>query len=504
MSKKKEPSPKPSRRRLVAVLVPVALIGFVVGLYFGLTSKPASTEVDRGDVILTTFQWNWNSVARECTETIGPAGFGYVQISPPNETITGDAWWTSYQPVSYQLDSKLGTEAELQNMIDTCNEAGVGVIADAVINHMASVDGAPGVGTAGSTFAEDDFPGIYGAQDFNECRTNISSYKVREQVQGCRLGGLQDLATGTDYVQQTLVDYMDHLIDMGVAGFRIDAAKHIPAQDLEQIKAALVDPEILWIQEVIRGPGEPITPEEYVATGKVNEFGYGRELLDDFSNNIKFLDYISLGMLPSNDAVVFVDNHDTERNGSTLSYRDEDQYLLANIFMLAWDYGQPAVYTGYQFAEHDQGAPGATDTAVPDVDCALDDWTCLQTWPEITAMVKLHNLVAGTTVTNWWDNGDNVVAFARGPGETLLADAEKPQDAAVQQGDLGSGLAFVVLNNSDTDFEAVGEMRFQTTLPPGEYCNVLVQDCQQKVSVDKDGKLEVTVPAGTALALHID
>ncbi|MEI2659120.1 MAG: hypothetical protein V9G11_03205 [Bifidobacterium adolescentis] len=37
---------------------------------------------------------------------------GYVEVSPPQESIQGTQWWTSYQPVSYKLDSKLGTEAE--------------------------------------------------------------------------------------------------------------------------------------------------------------------------------------------------------------------------------------------------------------------------------------------------------------------------------------------------------------------------------------------------------
>ena len=38
----------------------------------------------------------------------------YVEVSPPQESIQGTQWWTSYQPVSYKLDSKLGTEAEFK------------------------------------------------------------------------------------------------------------------------------------------------------------------------------------------------------------------------------------------------------------------------------------------------------------------------------------------------------------------------------------------------------
>ena len=44
-----------------------------------------STEADRRlttclpAVIAQMFEWNWDSVAVECTDFLGPAGYGYVQ-----------------------------------------------------------------------------------------------------------------------------------------------------------------------------------------------------------------------------------------------------------------------------------------------------------------------------------------------------------------------------------------------------------------------------------------
>jgi alpha-amylase len=76
-------------------------------------------------------------------------GFRAVQISPPMEHIVGSQWWTRYQPVTYNLTSRSGTEAELQNMITRCSNVGVGVIVDAVFNQMAADSG---TGVAGSTF----------------------------------------------------------------------------------------------------------------------------------------------------------------------------------------------------------------------------------------------------------------------------------------------------------------------------------------------------------------
>ena len=42
-------------------------------------------------------------------------------------------------------------------------------------------------------------------------------------------------------------------------------------------------------------------------------------------------------------------NHDTERNGDALNYKDGANNLLANEFMLASGYGTPQVYSSFTF-----------------------------------------------------------------------------------------------------------------------------------------------------------
>ena len=61
-------------------------------------------------------------------------------MSPPQEHIQGDQWWTDYQPVSYTLTSKRGNRTQYQNMINTCHAAGVRIIADTIFNHMSGED----------------------------------------------------------------------------------------------------------------------------------------------------------------------------------------------------------------------------------------------------------------------------------------------------------------------------------------------------------------------------
>ena len=46
-------------------------------------------------------------------------------------------WFERYQTVSYKLESASGSEDELRDMVKRCNEVGVRVYADVVINHMA-------------------------------------------------------------------------------------------------------------------------------------------------------------------------------------------------------------------------------------------------------------------------------------------------------------------------------------------------------------------------------
>lgn len=467
-------------RRLLATLAT-----FTTALTLGLVATTAAPSVEParaatpehgdGDVILNLFQWTWDSVAAECADVVGPAGFGYVQVSPPMEHIRGSQWWTSYQPVSYQIESKLGTRAEFANMVEACDAAGVGVIADAVVNHMAGA-GQSGTGVAGTEFSDDSFAGTYGAQDFNDCRTDIADYTNRAEVQNCRLVSLQDLRTSSDYVRGTIADYFDDLVSLGVDGFRIDAAKHIPASDLEAIKGQMSNPDVFWVHEVISGAGEPIQPDEYFGSGDSHEFNYARQLKGDFDGQIKNLRFIGDGKVRSDRAGVFVDNHDTERNGESMNYTWGAKYTLANTFLLSWPYGSPTVYSGYEFSDTDAGAPGSTETTVPDATCGDGQWTCTQRQTEIRGMVGFHNEVADAEVTNWWDDGGNVVGYGRGES------------------------GYVALNNTASPVER----SFQTSLPAGTYCDVVAaSDCSVTRTVGGDGTFTASIPAYGALAIHV-
>ena len=245
------------------------------GLTAAVPQQAQAAPPGNKDVTATLFEWRYDSVAKECVNTLGPAGYGYVEVSPAQEHIQGPQWWTSYQPVSYRIAGRLGDATSYQNMVDACHGAGVKVIADAVINHMTM---GSGTGTGGTQYTKYNYPGTYEDQDFHTCRQPITDYTNRDNVQNCELNGLADLDTGSDYVRSTIAGYLNSLIAMGTDGFRIDAAKHIADSDLAAIKAKLTNPGVFWAQEVIYGDGEAVQPTEYTGTGDVDEFRYGRDL----------------------------------------------------------------------------------------------------------------------------------------------------------------------------------------------------------------------------------
>ncbi|MFJ5638437.1 alpha-amylase family protein [Streptomyces sp. NPDC093223] len=430
-------------------------------------SVAAASPPGTKDVTAVLFEWKYASVAKECTATLGPAGYGYVQVSPPAEHIQGSQWWTSYQPVSYKIAGRLGDRAAFQNMVNTCHAAGVKVVADSVINHMSA---GSGTGTGGSSYTKYDYPGLYSSYDFDDCTAPVSNYADRWNVQHCELVGLADLDTGEEYVRKTIAGYLNDLLSLGVDGFRIDAAKHIPAEDLANIKSRLTNPSAYWKQEVIYGAGEAVQPTEYTGNGDVQEFRYAYDLKRVFNNeNLAYLKNYGegWGYLSSSVAGVFVDNHDTERNGSTLNYKDGANYTLANVFMLAYPYGAPDINSGYEWSDADAGPPnGGTVNA-----CWQDGWKCQHAWPEIIRMVAFRNATRGQAVTNWWDDGADAIAFGRG------------------------AKGFVAINHETGSLTRT----YQTSLPAGTYCNV---QNNTSVTVNGSGQFTATLGANTALAVY--
>lgn len=448
------------------------------GLALGLTLLAAGGQAQAG-AFVHLFEWHWDDIAQECEQFLGPKGFSGVQVSPPQEHIQGSAWWTRYQPVSYQLLSRSGEATGFADMVSRCDAAGVDIYVDAVINHMAN---GSGTGTAGSGYSSSSlsYP-IYSSQDFHTpCTINGSDYgNDAYRVRNCQLVGLPDLNTSAGYVQQTIADYLNRLASLGVKGARFDAAKHMSPADIAGITSR-INGDFYLFQEVIDLGGEAVSATEYLQLGDVTEFRYSASLGDVFKNQqLRNLAQFgeAWGFIPGATAVVFTDNHDNQRGhgaggSNILTYRDGPLYNLANVFMLAWPYGYPKVMSSYAFAEGDgdQGPPATGVYQNGQAQCG-GAWVCEHRWSAIANMVEFRNQTDGAGLNNWWDNGNNQIAFGRG--------------------DRG----FVVINR-----EGYGLSRtFATSLPDGQYHNVAGSGSCSTVSA---GQLALTVPAMEAAAFH--
>lgn len=476
-----------------------------------------SGRAARGDVLVHLFEWRWNDIATECEQVLGPAGVHAVQVSPPQEhsrTPNGD-WSQRYQPVSYALTrSRSGTEAEFVAMVTRCKAAGVQIIVDAVLNHMTNFP-SPGVGSAGTSYTKYSYPGLWTPADFHPTCA-LTNYQSAANVQECELYSLPDLHTGLPHVRQRLADYLVALVRLGVGGFRIDAAKHIQETELDDIlgranRALQAEGRALptVFLEVAGGSGEALAPRDYFGIGhasggtsEITEFiftGVANEFLGRNGETVAQLDpngsagnrfsAEAWGMMPGDKAVIFLQNHDTQRTCG-IGYKDGDTFRLANVWMLAQPYGLPAIHSGYAFAcpsGISAGPPADGDGWTTPVQCVMPmeaalpgQWTCEHRDPAILAMVRFRSLVAGTPVLDFTAVAPQAIAFSRGTqGAVLLNNDSTPRTFSVP-----------------------------TRLAAGTYCDRLTGgrtggSCAGRSVEVVNGMAMVTLPAKTALVADV-
>uniref|UniRef100_A0A1I8JR85 alpha-amylase n=1 Tax=Macrostomum lignano TaxID=282301 RepID=A0A1I8JR85_9PLAT len=253
-------------------------------------------------VIVHLFEWRWDDIALECKRFLGPRNYCGVQVSPPNEhrifvsTDPSDPtfrpWWERYQPVSHYLDSRSGSAAEFAAMVATSSTS------TRLVNTWRW-SGGYGRGSGGSYYnaEREDFPECRSRREISTAATfcptdDLTIHDYRDAIQVTAIYSLFALfATAAfldwwtseqaqNYVQRYIAKYFNELISLGVAGFRIDAAKHMWPQDIAGILNRthnLIESEFgpnqrpFVYQEVIdlKGNGEPIKNAEYTPIARV-------------------------------------------------------------------------------------------------------------------------------------------------------------------------------------------------------------------------------------------
>ncbi|MBQ5711751.1 MAG: starch-binding protein, partial [Oscillospiraceae bacterium] len=206
-----------------------------------LVPSPIHVEADAASVpsTLATYVqdgctlhcWNWSLANIKANlGLIASQGYSAIQVSPMQELKESSVnkpfenWWVVYQPISFNINevpgNAIGTRDEL---IDLCNEAhkyDIKVIMDVVTNHLAN----NGNNTLSPLIPDDirNDPSCW--HDYSK---NSWDYSDRYNITQYCMAGLPDLNTGSDKIQNYVLNMLKDYIDCGVDGFRFDAAKQI-------------------------------------------------------------------------------------------------------------------------------------------------------------------------------------------------------------------------------------------------------------------------------------
>ncbi|MFM6963330.1 MAG: alpha-amylase family glycosyl hydrolase [Micrococcales bacterium] len=469
----------PKIASIAAVLAATALL--LTGC--STQSFPVAKAITTADVGVQMNMWPFESLATECP-TIAKDGYSWILVSPPQEDILGSEWWDHYQPVSYKIGSSLGTEAQFKSMIASCNKVGVQVVVDVVLNHMTG-ERSGGIGSLGTKYEKYSYPGLYTNSDFHSCPTGvdqIQDYSNVVEIQQCELLGLADLNTGSGSVRDKEAAFLKSLRAMGVAGFRIDAAKHIAASELKQIIDQLPSDTFI-VDEVI---GDLPPQSDYYAFSHVFSFDWVTQMHNIFMSSGLLggsadKSYFSL-LSPSDKTVTMVSNHDTERNGGAVTYRFAPQYALASYFTLAVPYGKPMMYSSYAFSDTDAGplvdpkgaelpATCVTNPGPNHGDYTDGEWVCQHNWAGIVGMIAFHKAVGNADFANIFQDKD-AYGFGRG------------------------NKGYVLFNSGPGNYSG----KVQTGLAAGSYTDRISGG---KVTVNTDGTIDAKLGAWSAVAIDV-
>ncbi|MBQ7700392.1 MAG: hypothetical protein IJT49_08640 [Clostridia bacterium] len=187
---------------------------------------------------LHAFNWTYKQITANL-QSIKNAGFKNVLTMPVQQPKSGGAsWWAFYQPLSMSVGdaSSLGTKEDLKELCDKAEALGICILADIVANHMATTDdegkepdGTPAV----SPFVEAYEPVLYNNRNTDTDGNGVTFHHNKNaagsgsETQYYAYGNLPDLNTSNKYVQDRVLSLLKECIDIGIDGFRFDAAKHI-------------------------------------------------------------------------------------------------------------------------------------------------------------------------------------------------------------------------------------------------------------------------------------
>lgn len=464
---------------ILCLLVSTLIVGAVTPAVAstGNTGAQYAQSTIQGGTVLHCFNWSYNNIKTNLP-AIKAAGYTAVQTSPvqapknynTNNTDVGGQWWKLYQPLGFTVangNTWLGTRSELKSLCDTADEYGIKVIVDVVANHLANN------GTDGGTFAylNDDVESDM--KNANYYHTNNTKFNENNRFTLTQYHmGMPDLNTANTYVQNKVLGFLKDCVDLGVDGFRFDAAKHIelpsdPSNCKSNFWPVVINgikdysDDVFVYGEILGGAGTAISNyTEYMAvtdnqTGDLAlEYAYNGEADKLSSETYK-------KGASASDSILWVESHDTYMGTSAMSSLKNTYDVPNETITKAWAIvASRADSTTLYFARHcNVMGKASTDT----------------TWKSaaVTEVNKFKNFFNGTSEklsysgnTTYNERGTSGVVISKldGAGDVSLT-AKKMADGTyydqitnnkftvgngIISGTVGSTGVAVVYNPTDT------------------------------------------------------
>ena len=335
-----------------------------------MTHDPNATNTE---TILHVWSWNFPTIAVNL-KTIADAGFTMLQTSPVNACFSPEGgnirildekegnWYHYYQPTDWTIGNNiLGTEEEMQVMLDSAKKYNIRVLVDVLPNHTAfDID-----------LVSDEFYAAVGGRE-KMFHTNglkgINNYSDRTECTHQGVGGLPDVNTENPHFQKYYMEFVNKLVKMGVRGFRYDTAKHIGVHsdplDVEAgvtendfwdvatgrkkvlgVSLAIPYDSLFVYGEVLQDKGVP--EDEYAGYFGQTASSYGHVLREVLAKrSAKDIDIVSWYHSAAPEYLTtWVESHDTYCNANESAGLTDAQIRTAWVFLTARQNGTPLFFS---------------------------------------------------------------------------------------------------------------------------------------------------------------
>ncbi len=278
----------------------------------------------------------------------------------------------------YQVDPQFGTEADLQELIDLCHSRNVKIILDLPINHTSSSH--PWfqyfVNAQKDGNTDNRYYDYYSYADAPQPGKQYSAIAGVGKYYECNFSGdMPELNFDNEEVRQAVVEVARYYLDMGLDGFRFDAAKYIyygentrcvEFWDWYMAELRKIKPDIYTVAEVWDGDGVTIPYNSSTncfnfsmsqTTGSIASAAKG----GDVNRLTKYVEYYIQSIQKEKaDAMLisFIANHDTDRAAGMLSVSTGQAFVGANLNILTP--GSPFIYYGEEIGL--KGSRGGANT----------------------------------------------------------------------------------------------------------------------------------------------